>query len=52
MPRPTGTRPWREDARDIARGGAPGLKVSLVQCLSERFSKNLNKWGLSFEHKS
>jgi hypothetical protein len=52
MPRLTAARPWREDARDIARGGAPGLKVSLVHCLSERFSKNLNKSGLSFEHES
>jgi hypothetical protein len=37
-----GARPWREDARDVVRGGAPGLNVSLVPCLSELFSKNWN----------
>jgi hypothetical protein len=42
-PRPAGARPWRGDARDVARGSAPSSNVLLVPCLSELFSKNLNK---------
>jgi hypothetical protein len=38
-----GRRRAARGARDVAVSGALGLNVSLVPCLSELFSKNLNK---------